>query len=266
MSITTTGPAATGSRLPLYGNPLRLVLSASLWRAAWYLLCYLLISGVLFALALTAAVTTAALAVTVALAPLLIASAAVVRGCAAVERTRLRQVFRQPVRGSYPSSAGPGLWRRGSRAWSGGATWRDMAYLVGLWPFLLALDAAVFAVWVWLLAGITLPLWYRHAVNVCFGNCGGQHVPGLQFGSFPAGPHGPGASGLWIYPSVGPALLVAAGCLVAFVLFSYVLVLTARLHARIARGVLRGQSDPLGEAKNVLAEPGPLGPLRASSG
>jgi hypothetical protein len=265
MSTATTGPPGA-SRLPLRRNPVRLLLSPSPWRAAGYLLGYLLVSGVLFAIALTASVTTAMLALTFALAPLLIATAAAVRGCADVERARLRQVFRQPVHGSYPPPAGPGVWRRARRAWSSGATWRDMAYLLGLWPFLLALDTVVVAIWFCLLAGVTLPLWYRHVTDICFGTCPNYQVPGVLFGSFPAGPHGPGASGLWIYPSVGPALLVAAGCLVAFILFSYVLVLTARLHSTIARAVLRGPSDPLGPAKTVLAEPGPLGPLRASSG
>jgi hypothetical protein len=206
------------------------------------------------------------LAITVALAPLLIGSAAVVRGCAEVERARLRQVFRQPVLGGYPAPAGPGIWRRARRAWTGGATWRDLAYLIGLWPFLWALDTLVFVVWICLLAGVTLPLWYRHVANVCFGTCPNYNVHGVLFGSFPAGPQGPGASGLWIYPSVGPALLVAAGCLITFILFSYVLVLTARLHGTIARAVLRGPSDPLGPAKTVLAEPGPLGPLHANTG
>jgi hypothetical protein len=265
MSASATGPPAD-SLLPLYANPLRLVFSASPWRAAGYLLSYLIVSGLLFAIVLTASVTTAVLSVTVALVPLLIASAAVIHGCAAVARAMLRQVFRQPVCGSYPPPATPGLWRRARGAWSRGATWRDVAYLAGLWPVLFVLDAVVFSVWVYLLAGVTLPLWYRHVADVCWGSCGVQHVPGLLFGSFPNGPHGPGANGLWIYPSVGPALLVAAGCLVAFVAFSYVLVLTARLHGIIARAMLRGPSDPLDPARHVLAEPGPLGPLRVSSG
>jgi hypothetical protein len=265
MSAATTRSPAPGSRLPLSGNPVRLLLSASPWRAAGYLLSYLIVSGLLFAVVLTASVTTAALAVTVALAPLLIASAAVIRGCAAVERAMLRQLFRQPVRGpALPARSG--LWRRGRGAWSTGATWRDLAYLVGLWAPLYVLDTVVLAVWLALLAGITLPLWYRHVADMCFGSCLNEHVPGLLFGSFPAGPHGPGASGLWIYPSVGPALLVAGGCLVAFVAFSYVLVLTARLHGQIARVMLRGPSDPLAPARSVLAEPGPLGPLWPSSG
>jgi hypothetical protein len=265
MSTAITGPLA-GSRLPLRRNPVRLVLSPSPWRAAGFLLSYLLVSGVLFAIALAATVTTAALAVTVALAPLLIGSAAVVRGCASLARSMLQLVFRQPVLGGYPAPSGPGIWRRARRAWTGSATWRDLAYLIGLWPFLLALDTIVFVTWVCLLAGATLPLWYRHVSDVCFGACPNYPVPGVTFGSFPAGPHGPGASGLWIYPSVGPALLVAAGCLIAFILFSYVLVLTARLHGVIARAVLRGQSDPLGPARHVLAEPGPLGPLHANTG
>jgi hypothetical protein len=259
-----TGPPAI-SRLPLYRNPVRLVLSPSPWRAAGYLLSYLLVSGLLFAVVVAASVTTAALAVTVALAPLLIASAGVIRGCAAVERTMLRQVYRQSVPGNYPPPAPSGLWRRGRAAWSSGATWRDLAYLTALWVPLYVLDTVVFAVWLCLLAGITLPVWYRHVADVCFGTCS-SHAPGVLFGSFPAGPRGPGASGLWIYPSVGPALLVAAGCLVSFVAFSYVLVLTARLHGRIAMAVLRGPSDPLAAARKVLAEAGPLGPLRTGSG
>jgi hypothetical protein len=265
MTASATGPP-DDSLLPLYANPLRLVFSASPWRAAGYLLSYLIVSGLLFAIVLFASLTTVVLAVTVALAPLLIASAAVIRGCASVERAMLRQVLRQPVRGSYPPPAADGLWRRARGAWSRGATWRDISYLAGLWVPLFALDAVVFSVWVYLLAGVTLPLWYRHVADVCIGTCGVQHVPGLLFGRFPNGPHGLGAHGLWIYPSVGPALLVAAGCLVAFVAFSYVLVLTARLHGTVARAVLRGPSDPLGPARHVMTEPGPLGSLRASSG
>ena len=57
------------------------------------------------------------------------------------------------------------------------------------------------------------------------------------------------------------AWLAAAGFLAAFLLFSYVLVLTARAHARIARAVLGAPADPLAPAKEVLTHPGPLGPL-----
>ena len=46
-----------------------------------------------------------------------------------------------------------------------------------------------------------------------------------------------------------------------FLLFNYVLVLTGRSHVRIARSLLRAPADPLADAKEVLARPGPLGPL-----
>jgi len=259
--LPSARPESPADRLRLRVNPVRLLFSASPWLAAGYLLTYLLVSWLLFSVVFTAMALTAVLAITVALVPALIATAAVVRACAAVERARLRQVFRQPVRGCYPPPAGPGLWRRARRTWTSGATWRDVAYLAGLWVPLYALDTIVVAVWATALGGITLPLWYRHVSDVCMGDCGSSHVPGIQIGHFPAGPHGAHASGLWIYNSVGPALLVAAGCLIAFLLLNYLIVATARLHAHAARAVLRGASDPLEPARAVLAEPGPLGPL-----
>jgi hypothetical protein len=57
------------------------------------------------------------------------------------------------------------------------------------------------------------------------------------------------------------ALIAAGVFLVLFLLFNYVLVGTARLHARIAGALLRAPADPMAEAKEVLTKPGPLGPL-----
>ena len=59
------------------------------------------------------------------------------------------------------------------------------------------------------------------------------------------------------------ALLAAACFLVLFLLFSYVVVLTARAHAWTAQSVLSAPADPLAPAREVLAGPGPLGPLTA---
>ncbi len=259
--LPSARPAATDDRQRLRVDPLRLLFSASPWIAVGYLLTYLVVSGVLFSIVIATMTLTAVLAVTVALVPLLIATAAVIRGCAQFERVMLRQVFRQPVRGHYPAPAGPGLWRRARRAWTGGATWRDVGYLAGLWVPLYALDAIVVTAWAAALAGITLPLWYRHVSDVCFGSCPGQSVPGVMLGSFPNGPQGAHASGLWIYHALGPALLVAAGCLIVLLLLNYALVATALLHAHVARAVLRGTSDPLEPVRTVLIQPGPLGPL-----
>lgn len=259
--LLSARPERPDDRLWLRTNPVRLLFSASPWLAAGYLLTYLIVSGVLFSVVVTAMALTAVLAITVALVPVLIATAAVIRGCAQVERVMLRQVLRQPVRGRYPAPAGPGLWRRARQAWTSGATWRDVAYLAGLWIPLYALDTIVVTIWASSLAGITVPLWYRHAADVCIGDCGTGHVPGIMVGHFPNGPQGAHGSGLWIYNSLGPALLVAAACLIAFLLLNYLLVATARLHAHVARAVLRGASDPLERVSAVLAQPGPLGPL-----
>jgi hypothetical protein len=50
-----------GTRLRLYRNPLRLLVSAGPWRAAWYLAGYVFAVGwVLFSVGLTAVVTAAA--------------------------------------------------------------------------------------------------------------------------------------------------------------------------------------------------------------
>jgi len=84
-----------------------------------------------------------------------------------------------------------------------------------------------------------------------------------RVGYFPHGPHGPGAWGLYV-DTMPRALLAAAIFLAAFLLFNYVLVLTARAHAQIARAMLRAPADPLAPVKEVLTRPGPLGPLHAA--
>ncbi len=86
----------SADRLRLSVNPLRLVFSASPWRAAGYLISYLVLSCVTFSVALTAVTTAVALAITVLALPLMIAVAWVVHWCASVERVLLRQIFAEP--------------------------------------------------------------------------------------------------------------------------------------------------------------------------
>jgi hypothetical protein len=257
-----SGPRA-GSRLTLRHNPIRLLFSASPWQSAGYLLGYLLVSGVLFAIALTSITVALVLSITVVAIPLLVGAAFVVRGCAELERGRLRQVFAEPVRGYYRPPDGHGLWRQARARWGEGTTWRDLGYLVGLWAPLFALDAAVFTLWTISLAGVALPLWYSHAKGVCVGYCNGPSVSGVLIGDYGRGPHAPGDHGLYVH-SQSTALLVAAGFVILFLLFNYVLVATARLHAQVARALLRRPADPLAPARAVLAGPGPLGPLAGS--
>lgn len=256
------------SRLRVYRNPLRQVCSASTWRAAGYLASYLIISGVLFGAALTTAVLAAVTCFTLAGLPLVIGAAYVIHGCAGLLRLMLAQVYAGPAGFSGPPGQAPGgtgLWARTRRAWQG-RTWREACLLLGLWPALFALATAALTVWLVLLAGITLPLWYRAHLGLCFGDCGNSGTSGVAFGHFPNGPLGHGGHGFYA-DTLPRALLVAACCAILFLLFSYLLVAAARLHGRVTLALLRPSGDPLAAARNVLAGPGPLGPLhRPASG
>jgi hypothetical protein len=250
------------ARLRLYRNPLRLATSASTWRAVGFLAGYVFLAGwLLFAIALTATVTAAALLITLAGIPLLVAASGVLRGCASAERARLRPVLDEPICGGYRTVTHPGIMAQVRTRWRDPATWRDAAYLVGLWPVLFTLDTAVLSVWLTLAAGVTLPAWYWAPQGAAgLGYTSATRVHGVTLGYFPHGPHGPGGWGLYV-DTLPKALLAAACFLVAFLLFNYVLVLTARAHARIASAMLRAPADPLAPVKEVLTSPGPLGPL-----
>jgi hypothetical protein len=254
-NLTAVGlPGTDDYRVKLSGNPLRLAFSASPWRSAAYLFSYLIVSWVLCAVALSAAVTAAALAFTLIAFPLLIAAAGVVHACGAAERMRLRWVFAQPVRASYQQAAGSSQRARAGASWRDRGTWRELAYLTGLFVPLAALDAIVVSIWAAFLAGVTLPLWYWAPWQE-LGN--GQRAHGEQLGYFPNGPNGAGGHGLYI-DTLPRALLAAAGFAILFLLFNYVLVATARMHGRVARALLRPPADPLAEVRAVLTGPGPL--------
>jgi Putative sensor len=248
--------APDDARLRLRRDPLRLAVSAAPWTGALYLVGYLLVGWILFAMAFASAAVAAVFAITLAGLPLLIACAGVVRGCANFERARLRTAFTRPVKGGYRAVTRPGLIAQVSTRWKDPATWRDLAYLVGLWVPFFILDTVVVTVWLTLLAGVALPAWYWAPRND-FNN--GITAHGVPLGYFPNGPLGPGGTGFFV-DTLPKALLAAAGFLVLFLLFNYVLVATCAAHARSARALLRPPADPLAEAKDVLAGPGPLSP------
>lgn len=248
-------------RLPLYLSPLRLAVSSSLWRSAGYLIVYLLTSWVLFSAAFTAVTTAAVFAITLAGIPLLTAAAGVLRGCANVERRRLRHVLTGPVRGSYREVTRTGLIAQATTRWKDPATWRDTAYLIGMWAPLMILDTIVITVWGWFLAMITLPVWYWAPWT----DYHGHRYHGYQLGFwFPNGPHGPGTAGFFI-GSLPAALLAAAVGLAGFLILNYAIVATARAQAWVARSLLKPPADPLAAARDVLDSPGPLGPLTATT-
>jgi hypothetical protein len=253
--VTPAGAPPDDLRLRARRNPLHLAVSGSLWRSVWFLMVYVFATGwLLFAAAFTASVTAAVLTVTIVGLPLLVAAAGVLRGCANAERARLAAVFTRPVRGQYRPVTRKGVVAQASTRWKDRATWRDLAYLVGLWPALFILDTVVFTVWLVFLAGITLPIWYW-APESTFNH--GVTAHGVQFGYFPNGPDGLGGHGFYV-DTLPRALLAAAACLILFLLFNYVVVATARAHARVARALLRPAADPLADVKDVLAHPGPL--------
>ncbi len=261
----STGDGGPPARLRLYWNPLHQVVSGSTWRAAAFLAGYIFVAGwLLFAVAFTATVTAAVFLITLAGIPLLVAASGVLHGCASAERARLRPVLAGPVHGGYRQATRPGIMAQVRTRWRDPATWREAAYMIGLWPLLFGLDTLVLTVWLTLLAGVTLPAWYwAPRGNVGLGYAAGTPVHGVTLGYFPHGPDGPGSWGLYV-DTLPRALLAAACFLVAFLLFNYVLVLTARAHARIASALLRAPADPLAPAKEVLTRPGPLGPLHAA--
>jgi len=243
--------------LSLRRDPVRLVLSRGLWAGAWYLLAYQVIGGVLFAIALGAVLTGAVLSFTLAGLPVLVAAAAAIRWCANLERARLRTVDPEPVAGRYREPAGPGVLSRLRTRWRDPATWRDVAYLLGVFVPLAALGLIVLALWLVFLAGITLPLWYWAPWQ----DVHGVRYHGYQIGYFPNGPHGHPGYGLYV-DTLPKALLAAAVFMVLFLLFNYVVVAAARAHATVARALLHPPDDPLRQAKQVLSRPGPLYQVR----
>ena len=194
-------------------DPFRLAWSAAPWAAAGYLISYLAVSWVLFAVAFTAVTAAAVLAIFLVGLPLLVAASGVIRGCANVERGMLAQMLTAPVRGDYRQAAGPGIIAEVKARWQDVATWRDLAYLVGLWVPLYLLDTIVIGIWLTFLAGITLPIWYwAPRGDVGFGYVNGTQVHGVALGYFPHGASGPGRVGLYV-DTLPKALLAAAGFL-----------------------------------------------------
>ena len=140
MSSHDPGPAIT---LSARGDPVRLLLSAAPWKAVAFLGGYMLISGVLAAIALTAAGTGALLAITLAGIPVMVVASGAIRFAADAERARLRPVLAAPLHGGYRQPVKAGVFAQARTRWQDPATWRDLAYLIGLWLPLLALDLSV---------------------------------------------------------------------------------------------------------------------------
>jgi Putative sensor len=245
--------------LALRRDPVRLLLSRDLWAGAWFLLAYQVTGWVLFAITLSVALTGAVLCITLAGIPLLIAAAAAIRWCADVERARLLP-FCGDVGSHYRQQTASGLVSRVRVLWRDPAIWRDIAYLLGMFVPLVTLGLIVLTVWLVLLAGITIPVWYWAPWQTIHG----VRFHGAQLGYFPNGPHGHPGYGLYI-DTLPKALLAAVAFLILFIAFSYVLVATARAHIAVARNLLGAPEDPLRAAREVLGRPGPLSAVESAA-
>lgn len=242
-------------RLRMYRNPLRMFGSAGPWLATGYLASYLPVGTGLFVAAFVVLVTSSVLTITWLGLPLLVGAAVFIRGCALVERGRSRLVG-PPIPDDYRTIDGTGLIRQLRARWADPATGRDCVYLILLFLPLLLLDSAMLIIWLTVLAGITVPIWYWSVPQTWPDGTVGH---GLQLGYLPHGPNGPGGFGLWI-DNLPTALLAAVGFLILALPVSYLVVLTARVHRATARSLLGPYVDPLAAAKRMLAEPGPLIP------
>jgi hypothetical protein len=227
--------------------------SAGPWRATAYLASYLLVGPVFFGVCLVVLVVSAVLNITWLGLPLLIGAAAVVRGCARVERFRARLVG-AVIPAVYRPVLGTGVFTHLRTRWHDPATWRDCGYLLGLFPLLLVVDVVGLAVWLACLAGITVPVWYGSVTNR-WGDGPVRH--GLVIGVLPDGPDGASGFGVWI-GSLPAALITALVSVVLSLLACYLVVAAARLHRALARLALGPYVDPLADAKRILAGPGPL--------
>ncbi|WP_200300932.1 sensor domain-containing protein [Streptomyces adelaidensis] len=245
-------------RMPRQGNPVRMLVSAAPWRATGYLAGYVMAGSVFFAVA-TAAVLVgivfSQLTVTVALT---IGSVWVVRCCAQVERGRAVLVD-APIPYAYQEVTEPGLVGHLKARCTDPVFYRDCCYLILLHPFLLLLDALTLALWLPLLTGVSLPLWFWAVESR---QADGSFADGVRLGrSDGTGP------GIWI--DTWPAALIASAVFLALAMYaSYAVVAAARLHLTVAHALLRPPPDPLAEAKHVLAAPGPLSltPSRPAAG
>lgn len=246
-----TGGAA--DRLPFRRNPFRMFACVGPWAATAYLASYVVAGSALFVASVVVLVVTGVLGLFTFGVPLLAGSALVVRGCAQVERLRSR-LAAQPFGATYRQVTGTGPLAHVRTRWTDPATWRDTAYLVPLYLPLLVLDAVTLGIWLALLSGVTLPFWYWAVPNTL---ADGTHANGVGIGYVPNGPHGTATFGVWI-GDLPTALLAAVVFAVLSLAGAYLVVLVARLHRFVARGLLGPRRDPLADAKRVLLTPGPL--------
>jgi hypothetical protein len=215
-----------------FRNPLSLLVSRAPFVSAAYLLSYVLLGGVWFAITLALVLTSGVLAVFWIGLPLLYVTVAAVQAMAVIERARARMLGVE-FRSSYRSGHGSGLRQTLRNRVTDRARWRDLVVLVALWPWLLVLDLLALVAWLIPATLMSLPFWY-HFNRQSFDN--GTSSRGVALGYFPDGPHGQTRYG-WFIGDAGSAVTAALIGLAVFALVAnYAVIGAARVHVRcIAR-------------------------------
>lgn len=211
--------------------PPALLFSPAPWTATWYLFCSLVLGAVWFGVAFTVVVTGTVLGWLWVGLPLLAAGLAVTRVLASAERHRIRP----PIAAPYRQVRKHGLRARLGERLRDPATRRDIVLLVVLWVPLFVLDTVALTVWLVSFGLISLPIWYRYVPNT-FDN--GTTAHGVVFGSFPNGPHGGNAQGVFVGDLPTALLAAAVGLVLLVAAANYVVVAAARTHAAITRALL----------------------------
>jgi hypothetical protein len=238
----------TARLLPHHSSPLRMLLSAAPWRATGYLASHLVTGAALFVVTAAALVTAFVFSQFTLTVALTIGSAWAVRCCAQVERGRAVLVD-VPIPFLYRKAAEPGLSGHINARFTDPVLFRDLTYLLLAFPFLLLVDVLALALWLPILAGIALPLWFWSITNHQWD---GTYRTGVRLG-----PSDGTNIGVWI--DSWPAALIASAVFLVIARYaSYAVVAAARLNLTIAHTLLQPPPDPLAQAKQVLAEPGPL--------
>ena len=79
----------------------------------------------------------------------------------------------------------------------------------------------------------------------------GATAHGVAFGSFPNGPHGGGAQGVFVDDLPTALLAAALGVVLLVAAANYLTVAAARTHAAITRALLRPVTDPFTTARQT---------------
>ena len=200
---------------------MRAFLSRPFRLATWRELAYLLLGGLMGAIAfaevLGMVIACAILLITLVGVVVFLLQAYLERGLAGVERRRAGFLLGEEIEGRYRDTAGMGTWRRVGIVAGDPQTWRDFLWLILLAPLGFGMAVAAASLWAVPLFFLSTPLWWWAAPTSALPDFGGHWTADS-------------------WPRIG---LLFAGGLVAFFLVPWICAGLARSQALLARALLR---------------------------